>query len=433
MKSRQADLALLADLMLHHESGSTTLLAQLPQWDSTRRADMLALAKKEKCYSNLANLYVKAGLLPQSEIEAMQQAAARQQSAQELCEQLPPHVLLLKGPALQRHYPAQVVRDCADIDLCVATPQAGQAICHVLRERGYDIAGTSLWIADPHQRHPFSAAVRFYPRDNNPLQVSAEVHYGGFPTSYCTNFSAQEMWLFAADDSAVAGAGMSLSTTGQLCLILADYAVRTSTPVTVRHVVDVVFLLRACESELDLDKVQEFVMRHSLCNSIVMLRDKLQECGIHTLPAKLTALINNPALLARAKADRNYYRRVRLAPPQDQKTRWRALAQCALFAYRSTTLNLVEKPLWRSLLKLSDRPWINLRLAAWGLRMAATPLSKRSTLQSHYLRIGNDLFYLCPLGGFHLSQHGMLDEQQRYQAFVTLSTHLNRKGPYTPV
>jgi hypothetical protein len=414
-------IEILTQLMLSRTEVFTRLLSEIVTWGVEQRREFLQCARDEKCFPNAAALFAAANILDQQGLNELQIARLRYQCSQDLTTRLPSNLLLLKGAALERYYPEGVVRDLFDIDLMVSDADAMLQLANMVRDNGYELAHTMLWSINQKNLRELTGSVRFRSKVKDLSNVEVEVHFGAFPTSLCTGITTEEFLQFADRDHGLPTTAISLTPTGQLCLILADYAIRTSTPVTVRHIADIMFLFNSCGAEIDLPFIINFVQRHAICNSIAMLRNKLLDCGITQFHPKLAQLVDNKILLRAAKADRSHYRRALFAPLASGLVRWRTLIRVALFEYRNVTLWARKKRFLRLLLKLSDQNWLTLKLAGIGMRMAMTPISRRGDTVFTLKKIDEHIFYVMPMGTFHMSQHGILSEEEKYSMFIALS------------
>jgi Uncharacterised nucleotidyltransferase len=414
MEGRNVELTRwMTALMLDAPGIQDRIDDSLPTWSDQQIEAWVNLARAEKCFSQCATaVLARLGEAHREELHRHREVTAIGQS---ISRSLQDSTIILKGMALAANYPAAVIRDSLDVDLCVPDLDAAGELAGRLRAQGLECTLTALWARVPDHPGRLTGAVRFLPPGTSKegLHPSVEMHLGAFSTSLSTGIEYAE-WQSVTESADVLGLRCRrLDPTGQICLMLADYCVRRSTPVTIRHVVDMAHLLRVRGTSIDWDFVRDFVRRHRVQRGLRLVLDKAARCGADESLIDLSDRLGSIAQGTRWLAWYDAPLRVLLAPPQSRAS-WRSrVSALILFWLRWGLLKMAMRARLRTVLIRLERPWLTALMLRMGMRVAATPIARASGGR-HGIRMTREGPVIAvPFGLFACTLHGYVDEQRR--------------------
>lgn len=255
--------AALLDLLLEAPVAAVPVL--LPQREGERAA-LWACAQDEKCHLNLALYWRSQGGAAFAEQADLEVAPQRQERSIDIVRRLPASAVLLKGPALHRHYPPGVDRFSVDIDVLIADPTALREVHASVLPAGYVPDGSGYWQVPLRAGMAgLFASLRYWTPERTKATTSMEIQIGGFPISW------ERVLPF---DVLARGARplpgfecRCLAPTGQLLLAITDYGSRQG-PITVRHLADLVHLLRAEGAAVELPELARDLTAYGLWHGL---------------------------------------------------------------------------------------------------------------------------------------------------------------------
>jgi hypothetical protein len=411
----------IGQLMMGGDVAHRMLSIILSAWSGNDIRELLALAKKEKCFVQCADLLSLR--LAEDERHLLEAQRRINAECRRITALLPDDAILLKGMALAKDYPQDVQRDSLDVDVCVSGLDRASNVALKMRELGYECSGTALWgrPETPGSSSP-SGALRFMrPGEGGKLKTcSLELHLGGFTTSLASTVLYEE-WCSMAKPSEIEGVScLQLEPTGQLCLMLTDYAVRSATPISVRHVVDMVHFMRSSGRRIDAGKVSAFLRRHYLLDGLASFSAKAIQCGLEDALgpyANLVGLDAKHGLSVRTSASS----RAIWGSPHASRSAAGRLVNFALLHLRVLLLAAAKVGWMRRCLACCESARLTLALYKAGMRVAVTPVSKRGCSVSRLRIVRHDLFYETPVGVFYMNICGHIDERERWRLFQQYS------------
>lgn len=260
----------------------------LPESDEDRAA-VWTLAQEEKCHLNLALYWRARGGAEFSQQSDLEVAPQRQAHSLDIVRRLPPSAILLKGQALHRHYPEGIDRFSADIDVLIEDPTALRDVHASVQPAGYVQDGAGYWhVPRRSDMKGLFASLRYWTPERTKATTSMEVQIGGFPISWTKLLPFE---VLARGARPLPGFGCRcLSPTGQLLLAITDYGSRRS-PITVRHLADLLHLLEAEGDQVDLAALAQDLTLHRLWHGLDKLFVAMEARGLRTrVPPLLEAL-----------------------------------------------------------------------------------------------------------------------------------------------
>jgi len=408
---------LILNVMLCEPGADAGLRHAWQGWSSADRNAFLEAAKSEKCLSHCAGLL--RDQLEHAQLGALDEQCRINAALVDITLALPASAILLKGMALQACYPGEVVRDSIDVDVCVPDLQVAGSIAATMRRLGYDCESTALWGAPLHAASDTPVgAVRFsVPGGSGKCRdASLELHLGGFSTSLATTVPYAD-WEVQTIAPTITGVKcLLLDATGQFCLMLTDYCVRRSSPVSVRHVVDMVYFLRKELTGIHPGRVRSFLIRHQLGSGLSRLISKAAECGVEKSRFPELALLFSGEVDTRQRSSIDQWRVFHATPQAGKSIAHRVLA-VALFTLRIALLKGARMRWLRRWLLLVESSTATRLLYGAGMRVAVTPISRRCVPRARLRIVGWALFYETPMGVFSMSVHGFVEDTRRWQLY----------------
>jgi hypothetical protein len=373
-------------------------------------AAVVEIARRERCLPNLLDHLRRLRQLDPAETAMRETLAAQHLSSIAILEGLPAATVLLKGANIHRHYPPGTARYSGDIDLMLGGyAELGPLHAH-LQSKGYVPFGSGLWGFRPGEGFDRAvASLRYWHPEHDGRMVSIEVQVGGFPISerQCLRFDE-----LCRDAERLPGKTyLTLAPTAQLLLALADFVGRQS-PISVRHLADVVLVARHAPASIDIDYLRSRVRTLGLTVGVDKLLSAARDKGLlDVLPAPLRAL-NEAPVNASAIADEQ----ARRDPRRNSQLR-QALASGLLAAARRT-YRLRPDARWAA--AWSSRAGLVRFVLDSGHRVAGIPVSFQSKADTHLLQAGPGLYLSGGSGVYALSLCGDCTSGNRRWLFERL-------------
>ncbi|GAA4789049.1 nucleotidyltransferase family protein [Lysobacter hankyongensis] len=371
---------------------------------------VVEIARRERCLPNLLDHLGRLRGLDAAETDMREALETQHLSSLAILEGLPAGTVLLKGANIHRHYPAGAARYSGDVDLMLrGYADLGPLHAH-LQSQGYVPFGSGLWGFRADDGFDGAlASLRYWHPERDERMVSIEVQVGGFPISerQCLRFDE-----LCRDAERLPGkAYLTLAPTAQLLLALADFVGRQS-PISVRHLADVVLVARHAPASIDIDHLRARVRTLGLMSGVDKLLAAAHAKGLlDALPAPLLTLGEAPARPS-ASADAEARR-----DPRPRGRLRHALASGLLAAARQAYR---FRPDARWSAAWSSRPALVRFVLDSGHRVAGIPMSFQSKAGTHLLRAGSGLYLSGGSGVYALSLCGDCTHGNRKWLFERL-------------
>jgi hypothetical protein len=414
--------AILGKIMTCAEANIDQVMLEVKGLPQNLQQRLVKTAFMEKCGINVLESYERWGILSKENQKELAIQRSKRASIGELLSFLPAEALLLKGPALARYYPFWISRFSGDLDVLVESHQDIRELGRRLSNIGMRQRLASLWVADLSGRLPLAGSIFYDDADSERNAVTVEIQIGGFPISMSGIVSFNALMKYSEHTLKNITPAATLTPTGQVCLILTDLAGKTKKPsATVRHVVDMIYLLEQVRNQINWEEVGEYVHRNAAILGLLRLEGAAKKCGLTKrlksagLSLKRTSF-GLDFLLHKIQMFRVYS----FFSRQNED----GILSSSLQMYRAITVKLRKYTFFHSFLRLLDTQRLTAILSRCGMRVVLVPICSSNTTKIGYLFLKGYNFLVHPLGIFLITQHGLVGESDREYFFKLIQSQL---------
>jgi hypothetical protein len=422
MNTRQ----IIGKLMLLGEEESGHAIPEVSSLTPSERQQLLHEATVQKCGITVLELFERWNLNTAENQDLLQLQRQRLATIKKYLQLLTPSMLVLKGPALARYYPRWITRFSSDLDILTEDQLAVTELGRKLIAMGMQQRFASLWIVDSKSRFPLCGSIFFDDATDTTQAASVEIQIGGFPLSTNGIVDFQVFWNYSEHNTGLPGDAATLTPTGQVCLVLTDLTQREKAPnVTIRHIIDLIYLLESRGDRVNWHLVRQFVHQQGTANGINRLFKAAQDSGLFARLMTAGFAIHLPDLGLDAWLHRWSIPRI-LAQHVRQQRPGSTLATASMHFYRSISLSIRNRLAWlQPLLKISELSFLTDKLSHLGMRMALIPICSIKTNKTYFLNTNGKTFYISPIGVFFITQHGLIENEERGSLFTLFKTALS--------